>query len=76
MQGDDIFTARDLRNRSGWVAHSPTTDSWSQRGVAISLARQSEGASLIIDERLGRNVATHRNINIIGLALNIIFKFA
>ena len=33
---------------------------------AIALAQQSEGASLIIDERRGRNVAVHREIKIIG----------
>ena len=33
---------------------------------AIALAQQSEGASLIIDERRGRNVAVHRKIKIIG----------
>lgn len=33
---------------------------------AIALAQQNEGASLIIDERRGRNVATHRKIKIMG----------
>jgi len=69
---DDLKSALD----EGWliVSEKPSDDLLvSLRQIldpgeseAIALAQQNEGASLIIDERRGRNVASHRKIKIIG----------
>ena len=69
---DDLKLALD----EGWliVSEKPSDDlliSLQQildpgEAEAIALAQLNEGASLIIDERRGRNVAAHRKIKIIG----------
>ena len=69
---DDLKSALD----KGWliVSEKPSDELLASlqqildpgEAEAIALAQQNEGSSLIIDERRGRNVATHRKIKIMG----------